>query len=220
MTPLFMSGDKAFHYHLIKLQENTGIKLNIWGENYLEKTDFKTGFAGVAPEFNKNVLYSLTFENYLRLFTFLTKTVISNPSYLNASVFDNLMAQYSRSFQKKVDYFNFFDYYDWNENEVIKTIAIYNWEYALDTKSSWRIGDGTSAFYNYIYYTVAGFSEFDTFRSNQIREGQIDRETALNLIKSENEPRYETLRWYLEILNLDFQTVINSVNRIPKLYQV
>jgi asparagine synthetase B (glutamine-hydrolysing) len=220
MIPLFMSGDKAFHYHLIKLQDHTGIKLNIWGENYLEKTDFKTGFAGVAPEFNKNVIYSLTFENYLRLFTFLAKTVISNPYYINASIIDNLKSQYSRSFQKKNDYYNFFDFYEWNENEVLKTIAIYDWEYAIDSKSSWRIGDGTSAFYNYIYYTVAGFSEFDTFRSNQIREGQIDRETGLKLIKSENEPRYETLRWYLEILNLDFKTVIKTVNRIPKLYQV
>jgi len=220
MIPLFMSGDKAFHYYLIKLQENTGISLNIWGENYLEKTDFKTGFAGVSPEFNKNVLYSLSVGNYYRLFSFLAKSVITNISYINASIIDNLVSQYSRSFQKKVDYYNFFDFYDWNEDEVIKTIAKYDWEYAIDTKSSWRIGDGTSAFYNYIYYTVAGFSEFDTFRSNQIREGQIDRETGLRHIENENEPRYETLRWYLEILNLDFQAVIKAVNLIPKLYQV
>ncbi|NDC31716.1 MAG: glucosamine 6-phosphate synthetase, partial [Bacteroidetes bacterium] len=220
MIPLFMSGDKAFHYHLFKLQEHTGISLNIWGENYLEKTDFKTGFAGVSPEFNKNLLYSLSVANYLRLFSFLTKSVITNPSYINASIIDNLVSQYSRSFQKKVDYYNFFDFYDWNEDEVIKTISKYQWEYAIDTKSSWRIGDGTSAFYNYIYYTVAGFSEFDTFRSNQIREGQIDRETGLRLIENENEPRYETLRWYLEILNLDFLTVIKAINLIPKLYHI
>ena len=35
---------------------------------------------------------------------------------------------------------------------------------------------GTAAFYNYIYYTLAGVSEHDTFRSNQIKEGQITRE--------------------------------------------
>ncbi|MBM3453702.1 MAG: hypothetical protein FJX80_00990, partial [Bacteroidetes bacterium] len=131
MIPLFMSGDKAFHYHLIKLQESTGISLNVWGENYLEKTDFKTGFAGVSPEFNKNVLYSLSVGNYFRLFSFLAKSVITNPSYINASIIDNIVSQYSRSFQKKVDYYNFFDFYDWNEDEVIKTIAKYDWEYAI-----------------------------------------------------------------------------------------
>ena len=31
--------------------------------------------------------------------------------------------------------------------------------------------DGTAGFYNYVYHTVAGFTEHDTFRSNQIREG-------------------------------------------------
>ena len=35
-------------------------------------------------------------------------------------------------------------------------------------KNQWRMGDGQTAFNNFIYYTVAGFSEFDNFRSNQI----------------------------------------------------
>ena len=49
-------------------------------------------------------------------------------------------------------------------------------EFAKDSKTSWRIGDGTASFYNYIYYTIAGFTEHDTFRSNQIREGVISRD--------------------------------------------
>jgi hypothetical protein len=89
---------------------------------------------------------------------------------------------------------------------------------AIDTKSSWRIGDGTAAFYNYIYYTVAGFSEHDTFRSNQIREGLIDREKALELVYDENKPRYENIRWYLDTLYLNYSEVISIVNQIPKLY--
>jgi len=66
---------------------------------------------------------------------------------------------------------------------------------------------------------VAGFSEYDTFRSNQIREGMIDRNTALSLIKEENKPRYETIRWYLEIIGLDFIDVIKKINAIPKLFK-
>ena len=81
-----------------------------------------------------------------------------------------------------------------------------------------RIGDGTAAFYNYVYYTVAGFTEHDTFRSNQIREGQITREKALELLLEENAPRYQSIRWYLDTLQLDFESVIKIVNNIPKLY--
>ena len=50
-----------------------------------------------------------------------------------------------------------------------------NGKLQLDTKSTWRIGDGTASFYNYVYTLVAGFSENDTFRSNQIREGMINQ---------------------------------------------
>jgi hypothetical protein len=89
---------------------------------------------------------------------------------------------------------------------------------APDTNTTWRIGDGTAALYNYIYYTVAGFTEHDTFRSNQIREGQITREKALKLVEDENRPRYENIRWYLDILNIDFSEVISVINSIPKLY--
>jgi glutamine---fructose-6-phosphate transaminase (isomerizing) len=64
---------------------------------------------------------------------------------------------------------------------------------ATDTNTPWRIGDGTSAFYNYIYYLVAGFTEHDTFRSNQIREGDISREEALRLVEDENRPRYQNI---------------------------
>lgn len=96
----------------------------------------------------------------------------------------------------------------------------YEWEMAIDTPTTWRIGDGTAAFYNYVYYTVAGFSEHDTFRSNQIREGQITREKALLLLEEENKPRYQNIRWYLDTLNLDFERVIKIVNSIPKLYNI
>ena len=94
----------------------------------------------------------------------------------------------------------------------------YEWELAPDTTTTWRIGDGTAAFYNYIYYKVAGFTEHDTFRSNQIREGDISREEALELIKEENKPRYPNIKWYLDTLDLNFEDVIKVVNEIKPLY--
>ncbi|MDD3945615.1 MAG: hypothetical protein PHS38_13025, partial [Bacteroidales bacterium] len=90
---------------------------------------------------------------------------------------------------------------------------------AVDTNATWRIGDGTAAFYNYVNYIVAGFTEHDTFRSNQIREGQISRDNALKLVEDENRPRYQNIKWYLDTLGLDFERVIKVVNNIPKMYR-
>jgi len=219
MIPLFMAGDKYFFYYTDRLKKQTGIDLNIWGINHLENTDFKIGFAGVRPNFDKKTIYSISLKNQIDLFRFVGSNFLKSPGYLNASLLDTLGSFVVRYLSPKKDYYHLFDYYKWDENEINSLLENeYGWEKAIDTDSTWRIGDGTASFYNYIYFTVAGFSEFDTFRSNQIREGAITRDEALDKIYKENFPRYETLRWYLEIVGIDFAKAINIVNKIPKLY--
>lgn len=66
--------------------------------------------------------------------------------------------------------------------------------------------------------TVAGFTERDTFRRNQIREGDLTREEAMELVQDENQPRYPNLKWYLDAIDFDFKSTIEAINRIPKLY--
>ncbi|GIK22984.1 MAG TPA: hypothetical protein PKD03_00015 [Ignavibacteriaceae bacterium] len=219
MVPLFMAGDKYFFYYADKVKKQNDIKLNIWGANPLENTDFKVGFCGVPLRFNKIRIYSLSIPDQITLFSFVGKNIFTNPSYLNKSLLDTFGSFLSRYMVKKEHYYHLFDYYRWDENEIEDLIINeFKWEKACDTKTTWRIGDGTAAFYNYIYYTVAGFSEYDTFRSNQIREGMLDRTTALNLVNEENKPRYESLKWYLEIIGLDFEKTIRRINQIQKLY--
>jgi len=219
MIPLFMAGDKFFFYYANKVKKQNDIKLNIWGINPLENTDFKVGFCGVPLKFNKDRIYSLSFLDQLKLFSYVGKNIVKSPNYINQSIFDTFGSFLSRYFVKKEDYYHMFDYYRWDEAEIEDLIINeYKWETAIDTKTTWRIGDGTAGFYNYVYYTVAGFSEYDTFRSNQIREGMISREKALKLINEENIPRYESIKWYLEIIGLNFEDVIQKINNIPKLY--
>jgi asparagine synthetase B (glutamine-hydrolysing) len=219
MIPLFMAGDKFFFYYADKVKKQTGIDLNIWGINHLENTDFKTGFGGLAPQFDKDKIYSLSVKNQLKLFGFVGKNVLQSPGYLNQSILDSLGSFASRYIAPKKDYYHLFDYMQWDEKTIEDTIINnYKWETSIDTKSTWRIGDGTASFYNYIYTLVAGFSENDTFRSNQIREGMISRKKALALVYDENKPRYNSLKWYLEIIGLDFRDVIKIVNKMPPLY--
>ncbi len=160
-------------------------------------------------------------SSQIKLFGFIFKNILKNPKYINSSIFDTLGSYVVRYVSPKKDYFHFFDYYRWDEKEIVDTIIDeYDWETANDTESTWRIGDGTASFYNYIYYTVAGFTESDTFRSNQIREGMITREEAMKLAVMENQPRYESIKWYLDIVGLDFKDTIKIINNMPKLYTV
>lgn len=219
MVPLFMAGDKFFFWYADQVKKQTGIDLNIWGINPLENTDFKVGFLGVQPDHDKKRIYSLSASRKAKLMLSMAQNYLTNPAYLNRSVLDTIGSFVSRSVVPHRDYYHMYDYYRWDEEEIEDLVlGEYQWEMAIDTKTTWRIGDGTAPFYNYIYYTVAGFSEYDTFRSNQIREGALSREEGLRLINEENRPRYASLKWYLDIVNLDWESTIRTINAIPKLY--
>lgn len=219
MVPLFMAGDKFFFYYTDQVKKQTGIRLNIWGINPLENTEFKVGFLGVPPDHHKKRIYSLSMKRQAALFLNLGMILLANFRYLNGSVWDTLGSFASRMVIPHRDYYHLYDYFRWDEQEIEQLVLEeYKWETAIDTQTTWRIGDGTAAFYNYIYYTVAGFSEYDTFRSNQIREGMLSREEGMRLIMLENRPRYASIKWYTDIVNLDFSSTIKRISEIPKLY--
>jgi glutamine---fructose-6-phosphate transaminase (isomerizing) len=218
MISIFTAGDKHFFRHIETIKRQTGISLNLWGVNPLEVTHFKSGFLGVPPDFEEKNVYSNGALKQMRYQVLRLKAMLESPGYFNSSLWDTLSGEYYRSFHKKLDYYHIFDYWRWDENVIDQTLEKYDWEKSPDTNTTWRIGDGTAAFYNYIYYTVAGFTEHDTFRSNQIREGDMSRDKALELILDENMPRYQNIKWYLDALGMDFYEVISIVNKIPKLY--
>ena len=219
MISLLTAGDKHFFQHIEKVKKRTNINLNIWGINPLEVTYFKSGFLGIKPDFEEKRVYSHGAFKQLNYQKSRLREMINNPPYFNSSLFDTLSGEYYRSFTKKSDYYHLYDYWKWDEDIINNTlINKYDWELAPDTSTTWRIGDGTAAFYNYIYYKVAGFTEHDTFRSNQIREGDITREEALRLVENENLPRYPNIKWYLDAINLDFEEVIMTINNIQPMY--
>ena len=215
LISLFTAGDKHFFRHVETIKNQTKINLNLWGINPLEVTHFKNGFLGIPPDFHEEHVYLNGIQKQFNYHKLRFKAMSKNPAYFNKSLWDTLSGEYYRSFKRKKDYFHVFDYWKWDEIEVNNTLKMYDWEKAPDTNTTWRIGDGTAAFYNYIYYKIAGFTEHDTFRSNQIREGQLSREEAIKLIEDENLPRYANIKWYLDAINLDYKQVIKRINEIP-----
>jgi asparagine synthetase B (glutamine-hydrolysing) len=221
LVPLLMAGDKQFYYYAHKLIEQTGVKIIFNGANPFEKTSFKLGFCGIreGDTRGKGLLTGISALNKIRLPIYYASQYLLNPSYINSSFFDTLHAYYSTYLLHDI-YLYFYNYIPWNEEEIISLLRReYDWEIANDTQATWRIGDGTAAFYNYIYYTVAGFSEFDTFRSNQIREGLISREEGLRLVRNENIPRVESLEWYANTIGFDLEEALSVIHSIPKLYE-
>lgn len=219
MVNLFTAGDKHFFRFVDVVKKETNLKLNLWGINPLETTHFKTGFLGIPPHFADTNVYSSGISKQFQYQKLRGKEFLKNPKYLNRSLIDTYSGEYFRSINKKKDYAHVFDFLRWNEDQINNVlIDDYGWETASDTSTTWRIGDATAPFYNYIYHRIAGFTEHDTFRSNQIREGDLSRSEALELIALENRPRYENIKWYLDSINLPFSEVIKKINSVPVMY--
>lgn len=217
MVSILTAGDKHFFRHVETVKRQTGINLNLWGVNPLEVTHFKAGFLGVPPDFEEKRVYMHGWSKQINYQWLRFKAMLQSPGYFNRSLWDTISGEYYRSFTEKTDYYHIFDYWRWDEGVCDSALDQYGWERAMDTSTTWRIGDGTAAFYNYIYYTFVGFTEHDTFRSNQIREGQISRPEALALVNEENRPRYQNIRWYLDSIGMEYAEVITKVNSIGRL---
>ena len=222
MVPIFMAGDKPFYYYGRKLRRETGINFTIFCAGHqVEQMEFKAGFCGVDQSLiNNTKLYHFSFLNKFKLAVWYSKQYLLNPSYINEALLDSVVSFYC-SFINKDDYLYLYYYLPWDEKVITETLQTeYGWE--ADAKygdSQWRMGDGQTAFTNYIWHTIAGFSEFDTYRSNQIREGMISREEAVKRIQEDNRPKLQMLQDFSLLIGFNLEEVLLKINRIPKLYE-
>lgn len=219
MVPLFMEGDKQCEFYADRLMKRYNLPVMFFFRgNELEKDEFKTGHCGVKDADPGGVIHHLEALKKVKLLSFYAYRYLKNPSYFNSSFFDTSLAFFTTYIQPH-DYVYLWHYVKWDEGAIVNTLRNeYGWETSAESNQTWRTDDGTSAFYNYIYYMGQGFTENDSFRSRQIREGLLDRDTALKLVHEENKPRYEALQWYFDAVGLDGDKVLSVVDNMKKLY--
>ena len=218
LVPLLMAGDKEWQKQLFNAASNKQTNYVVQFQSPFEHTYFKYGFAGVKPVFSSKNISSKVDRYYMifKLGIFYLKSFILNPRYFNSSFFDTIKGFFSYYFQTR-NIVSLFEYKEYNEDLVNKYLfEKFMWECDPSTPTTWRIGDGTSPIYNYIYWIYAGFTENDFYRSNQIREGHLTREEALNRIHYENQPRFDLIKNYCQLIDVDYDFVIDNLNNFKK----
>lgn len=219
MVTLFMAGDKEFYAQARQLREETGIKLVIFCTgNLIEEARYKTGLMGVPQDDDDMVLTKMSLRNKAGMLWYFAKNYLKNPAYINESLLDTANA-FWQTFVVKDDFLYLYHYLEWKEDEIVGTIRReYDWEVATDTTTTWRIGDGTAAFYNYIYWTIAGFTEDDSMLSNMVREGHLTREEAMIRSVEYAKPRWPSIREYAQLIGFSAEEALQIINAAPKLY--
>lgn len=214
MVPLFMAGDKEFYEYGRVLRKENNLPLTVFCAGHsLEQRDFMTGFCGVDENIaNNKRLFQFSAYNKIKLALFYASQYARNPAYINASLLDSFKS-FIYSFIYRDDFLYLYEYWLWNESEIEKTLSqTYSWQADHGYGANqWRMGDGQTAFTNYIYFAMAGFTEFDNFRSNQIREGMLTRDVALRLVAEDNQPKMELLRYFAEVVGLDLEKTLSLI---------
>ena len=219
MVTLLMAGDKEFYAHARQLRKETGIKLVIFCTgNLIEEAPYKTGLMGFRQDDDNMVLTKMSTRNKAAMLWYYAKNYLKNPAYINESLLDTANA-FWQTFVVKDDFLYLFHYLPWNEDTIVGTIRReYDWEIATDTQTTWRIGDGTAAFYNYIYGTMAGFTEDEAMLSNMVREKYIDRDEAMRRGAEYSKPRWPSIREYAQLVGFSAEEALQIINAAPKLY--
>ena len=215
VLPLLIAGDKQFFYHALRLSKSYNIDHIVYAMNPYERTDFKIGSAGIDESYDKRFHYSPKLSNLIRLLLFYANTFVANPALLNPSLIDTLTAFASYYLLPK-NYISIFDYVQWSEKTIDETlITKYGWETDPSQASTWRIGDGTSPFYNYFYLKWLGFTETDCMLSNLVRDKKISRSNALDKLHQMNKINISGIHSYFKKIDVPISLLSQLVALSP-----
>ena len=218
MLPIVQSLDKKF-LHLTKVvAKQNDIDLVIHFTGYeCEQRDFFLGFTNVNQKISTNQhMFTYNIFNKLKLAIYYSYNFLKNPNYINEAFFENIKAFYY-SFIEKNNMVHFYNYHEWNEEKIENVLESIGYIRNEDYSSNqWRMGDTQTAFNNYIYYNLCGFTEYDEFRSHQIRLGHLTREKAIELVKIDNKPKHKAIEKFCSLIDLNTNEFYKIVENSKK----
>ena len=176
--PLLLAPDKYFFLEAKKVAREYGISEIVFcAGNPLEFTDFKSLIAGGRN--SRGGMLNLSIYNSLKLLFGMLSAYIYNPRLFLAGIRIPIETFFITYFNRpNITYL--FDHIAWNELSINSKVKELGWQGDGEFPGrSWRAGDGTSDFYNYLYRSVLGFDERTCFLANQVRSGEISRKEAL-----------------------------------------
>jgi glucosamine--fructose-6-phosphate aminotransferase (isomerizing) len=179
------------HLHLIgtRLAKERQIPMVVWSMCPLEVPPFiptqakgetkvtSNGMTGLSVLLGKNIIAQEKFRQafFENISTCLFGCLAYRPS-----------TKYLQIRYKNVKHVYYFDYMDWHEGSIVKTLKEHtSWSIPKNIVTDWHSDCLFNVFKEYMFQKMLGASYTDAFLSNQIRHGLITREQGWEkLIKS------------------------------------
>jgi hypothetical protein len=189
MIPVVCAHCKTLWPDYFRIAQDQGIHLMVLGSNPLETASFKNSGLGGARTYHR-------LSNLPRIVAKSLKEVALNPHYLLSCSWGliakmYLMAghtsPYLRWRYKDITVLRAFDYIEWNEREVMSTVAAnLGWKKSDEVPSYWRFDCRLDYVRRLMYASTIGVTELRDLFSKMIREGQMTRDEALARLAKED----------------------------------
>jgi glucosamine--fructose-6-phosphate aminotransferase (isomerizing) len=217
--PLMLAGDKAMWKYPLRIAEKRKADFIVFCTNPLERTDFKVSLAGVKSRSKSNRPQVINQTEKFILLTRYAFELVKNPRLINSSLWDSILG-FKYYFFDSAKNIQYFDYELWNEDNVNTYLKEkFDWEFSSNRKSSWRIGDITTPFYNLAYHSSLGFTEFDTLRANQVRNNHLSIDEAKELLLDDNRADWSGLTEYSKCMGVSELTLMRGIERLTRKYK-
>lgn len=96
----------------------------------------------------------------------------------------------------------FFHYYGWDEEECNRVLDEVGWQLPAGCNSRWKADCTFGEIKNYMFLSMMGATYLDAFLSNMIRAGVIDRDEALERIKTEGKLSMQRIEEACKVMGL------------------
>jgi hypothetical protein len=221
MIPMMCCGCRLGMFRgLLRQAKKHNIRLIALGSgNAVEISHFKKAFLKINPlgrmvrnKGRMSILLGLFYEAFRnpRYFLNLKASYIYLLEYLYFFLFEGMQ----KIFYPKQKTLLLYDYVEWNEDEIMRTIKHeLKWKTYSDGTSAWRSDCTISFLKNYLLREMAGFNEKTELLCNMIREGMISRGEAELRLVSANEMPEDIIQKTLEEIGLDTSQVYRVLDR-------
>ena len=212
IVPLLMSGDKSWMHWAQQIAKERGSAPIVMGTHRAESTGFKSALATgrrTRPTSDHHSFWKLQIGPLARMATRYATFGLREPGALPILYRDALPGAW-HYYVRRQQIVLPFDYVPWDRELIESTIETeYGWSFGT-SGTKWRAGDGTAVVYNLLYISGLGYSELETFLSNQIRSGSMTRSAAMSAIVNRPSVDLDALIGYLDFIGADRQASLRG----------
>lgn len=175
--------------------------------NYVKKLGIPILLAGDTPfedmDYRVNLLCDNKEGTIKNKMIGYTKRLLKNPSYLSSLgtlyyQFQDFISWEKAKAKSIPVRIKPFYYIEWKKEEVITKIKELGWGYDPKFNSTWRSDCYINMLRQFFYKKALGYNDMDVYYAQLLRDKEIEKEEALNLIAEEGNYNEDTVRTILK----------------------